>query len=136
MMIMTSALLCLSLNIYHEARSESLAGQYAVAQVTMNRAERDPQKVCEVVTKPKQFSWTSSLVRRKNGKAFLVKRGIPRDEKAWRLAQQIAELTLRGQIQDFTKGATHYHTKKVAPVWNRKLRPVMTIGEHRFYANT
>lgn len=28
---------CLALNIYHEARSESLAGQYAVADVTVNR---------------------------------------------------------------------------------------------------
>ena len=30
---------CLALNIYHEARSESLAGQYAVADVVLNRVE-------------------------------------------------------------------------------------------------
>ena len=30
---------CLAMNIYHEARSESLAGQYAVADVTLNRLQ-------------------------------------------------------------------------------------------------
>ena len=30
---------CLAMNIYHEARSESLAGQYAVADVVLNRVE-------------------------------------------------------------------------------------------------
>ena len=62
---------CLSLNIYHEARSESKLGQEAVGLVTMNRVYdgRYPDTVCDVVYqshvdskgRPKrnrcQFSW-------------------------------------------------------------------------------
>jgi spore germination cell wall hydrolase CwlJ-like protein len=49
-MLMT-ALTCLALNIYHEARSESFDGQYAVAHVVINRVQdhRWPDSICEVV---------------------------------------------------------------------------------------
>ena len=56
------AITCLALNLYHEARGEPEIGQWAVAQVTMNRAEHDPAKVCDTVFKPRQFSWTNPLV--------------------------------------------------------------------------
>ena len=36
-MILETALTCLALNIYHEARSQSLVEQLAVSQVVMNR---------------------------------------------------------------------------------------------------
>ncbi len=58
-MVMTTAMLCTALNIYWESRSEPLHGQHAVAQVTFNRAQRDPSKVCKVVFEPKQFSWAN-----------------------------------------------------------------------------
>ena len=42
---------CLAMNIYHEARSENLAGKYAVADVVLNRVRDDryPNSVCGVV---------------------------------------------------------------------------------------
>jgi spore germination cell wall hydrolase CwlJ-like protein len=42
---------CLAENIYFEARGEPLAGQYAVAEVTLNRTRADhfPHTVCGVV---------------------------------------------------------------------------------------
>ena len=45
------ALMSLALNVYHEAKNQSLIGQIAVAQVVMNRVrdERYPNTVCEVV---------------------------------------------------------------------------------------
>ena len=54
---------CMTANIYHEARGESLKGQYAVAHVVMNRVhhEQFPNSVCEVVFQPKQFSWTHTI---------------------------------------------------------------------------
>lgn len=54
---------CLALNIYHESRSESLQGQIAVAQVTINRVAHDhwPSTICEVVYDPMQFSWVHLL---------------------------------------------------------------------------
>ena len=37
MILETTALLCLSANIYFEARGEDIAGQIAVAEVVLNR---------------------------------------------------------------------------------------------------
>ena len=50
---------CLALNIYHESRSDSFAGQSAVADVVMNRVEDTyyPNTVCEVV---KQTVWVEN----------------------------------------------------------------------------
>ena len=55
-MLISTAALCLALNVFHEARGEFIPGQYAVALVTLNRAEHDPAKVCDVVFKRHQFS--------------------------------------------------------------------------------
>lgn len=125
----------MALNIYHEARSESLTGQHAVAQVTMNRADRDPKKVCEVVFKPKQFSWANELTARKGAdRARLAQKYVPKDDKAWQMAKSIAQLTTAGYIKDFTHGAKFYHTKAVRPIWRKEFTLVATIGNHRFYA--
>ena len=45
-------LACLALNIYHEARGESIEGQIAVSQVVMERVKspKYPNTICEVVT--------------------------------------------------------------------------------------
>lgn len=48
-----AALLCLALNVWHESRGEDLAGQYAVAFVTINRAKESHADICEVVFKDK-----------------------------------------------------------------------------------
>ena len=51
-------LLWLTLNIYHEARSEPEIGKLAVAHMTLNRAMEEQKSIEEVVTAPYQFSWT------------------------------------------------------------------------------
>ena len=115
---------CLAQNIYHEARSEPLNGQIAVAQVTINRVKLANFKktICEVVFAPHQFSWTSN------------KRLRVRDVKAWRdsLAVAKAVLTNSTRFPNFT--ATHYHTKQVNPRWNRNMEILAVIGSHIFYA--
>ena len=54
------ALVCLALNIYHEARDQPFIGQVAVAQVVMNRVHDDryPNTVCEVVKQSPTYSWS------------------------------------------------------------------------------
>ena len=49
--MIAEALMCMALNIYHEARNQSIVGQVAVAEVVMNRVEdsRFPDTICEVV---------------------------------------------------------------------------------------
>ena len=57
--MISAAVMCLAMNIYHEARSEPLAGQLAVGYSTMNRVsdERYPDTVCEVVYQAKYHAW-------------------------------------------------------------------------------
>ena len=115
---------CLAQNIYHEARSEPLNGQVAVAQVTINRvkASNFTKSVCQIVFQPNQFSWT------------LNKRLKIKDTKAWKnsLAVATAVLTNSVKLPNFT--ATHYHTKQVNPRWNRNMEILAVIGSHIFYA--
>ena len=37
--MLTASLVCLALNVYHEAKNQSFLGQVAVAQVVMNRVK-------------------------------------------------------------------------------------------------
>src|SRR5215216_67634 len=63
---------CLARNVYYEARGESLAGQYAVAEVTMNRQASFgyPKTVCEVVYQKDAFSWTGMSLDAPAGEAW------------------------------------------------------------------
>jgi len=58
-----TALVCLALNIYHEARNQPTIGQVAVGQVVMNRVrdERFPDTVCGVVKQGQTYSWQPDL---------------------------------------------------------------------------
>jgi len=61
--MLETALMCLALNIYFEARSEPIQGQIAIAEVTLNRVASPnfPNDVCSVVLQDTsagcQFSW-------------------------------------------------------------------------------
>jgi len=133
-MPLTTAMLCLALNIFHEARGEPLEGQHAVAQVTMNRAERDPSKVCKVVFEPKQFSWANPLTSAfKDERVRLAQKYVPKESKEWDVAKSIAFHTIKGNIRDFTGGALFYHTKTSKPIWRHKFKLVAVIGQHKFY---
>jgi spore germination cell wall hydrolase CwlJ-like protein len=114
--------ICLAKNIYHEARGESFLGQVAVAQTTINRAlhPRFKNTICGVVFSPNQFSWTSSPNKIKNKKAY---------DQALLIANGVILGTI--WLEGFT--ATHYHTNKVNPTWNRSLKKVAVIGAHIFY---
>lgn len=131
-MILESALLCLAINIYHEARGEMIPGQYGVANVTMNRAKSDDD-ICRVVTQKAQFSWTQTLVTKQGGKFTLKPAGYPKDEQAWSLAWRIAQYAMKHRQYDFTQGATHYHTASVSPAWRTSLTHTKRMGAHIFY---
>ena len=114
---------CMALNIYHEARGESIEGQYAIAHVTLNRvaSTKWPDSICDVVYQPYQFSWTHQI----------------RDQKpkgnAWTVAKQAAALVLSGEHKDNTGGADHYHADYVNPYWSEDMDLTTTIGTHLFY---
>ena len=63
MAILETAFMCMALNIYHEAKNQSMLGQIAVGQVVMNRVEdtRFPDNVCDVVTQAVTYKGTDNL---------------------------------------------------------------------------
>lgn len=130
-MLLNTALLCLAANIYFESRGENIAGQYAVAQVTMNRANNDSRKICAVVLAPKQFSWTGKCVSRVTKRAREC--GRPGDQVAYERAAIIARQVLKRRIYDFTDGSRFYHTAAVRPVWRKQMVFTKAIGRHIFY---
>jgi len=130
--LIAEALMCLALNVYHEARSQPLIEQVAVAQVVLNRvySPNFPDTVCGVVYHNKypnqlnkcQFSWFC------DGKS-----DIPRDSDAWLKANQVASLVLSPDFPDLVGGATHYHADYANPSWARTITQVAQIGRHIFY---
>ena len=113
---------CMLNNIYHEARGEGVEGMQAVALVTLNRAKQQDKTVCEVVYQRKQFSWTNTA----KGRNKPITGNID-------TVHAVASQAIAGVLTDFTSGATHYHTKRVKPVWRRALDEVVVINNHIFY---
>lgn len=113
---------CLARNIYYESRGEGYIGKISVAQVTFNRAEK-VGSFCEVVHKPKQFSWT------------LIKRLKAPVGKEWQAARHAARMFSRGVRVSNLEVADHYHTSGVNPIWDNGMTKTATIGNHIFYAS-
>ncbi|HZV18604.1 MAG TPA: cell wall hydrolase [Sphingobium sp.] len=114
---------CLATAVFYEARSESLAGQLAVAHVVIERAKsgRFPSSLCGVVTQPGQFSF--------------VRAGrlpdAPTSGRQWRTAAAIAEIAQEESWANPVEGALYFHAARVSPGWNRPR--VTRIGGHIFY---
>lgn len=127
--MLETALLCLALNVYHEARGEPEVGQLAVAFVTLNRAHKKNTTVCKTVLAKKQFSWTNKCVV----KGQLKKGCYPKDQKAWAQAMKIA--IVAQEVDDHTYGANHYHRDDIAPDWitDKGMKVVGVWGRHVFY---
>lgn len=125
---------CLALNIYHEARGEPVDGQYAVAQVTMNRvaSRHYPDSVCGVVF---QKRWDS--LRNRYVSAFSwteIDPEPPDNSPAWTGAHSIAtEIFTGARIFDQVEGALFYHARHIRPSWSRKKKTITKIGRHIFY---
>lgn len=139
---------CLAENVYYEARNEDIQGQFAVASVTLNRANdaRFPNTICEVV-KQSTFSKIANRVicafswyceNDKKGKEIPVnnKDGSINQQVVdqFQIASLVAIETLAGNINDNTHGATHFHNPNVSqPSWTATLRRTIRLGNHDFY---
>ncbi|MGQ0660094.1 cell wall hydrolase [Sphingosinicella sp.] len=122
---------CLTAAVYYEARSETLDGQRAVAQVVLNRARHPafPNSVCGVVYQGSQrrtgcqFSFTCD---------GSMQRGV-RNAAGWETARQVASAALSGFVHSPVGLATHYHTTAIRPWWAPSLTRAITVGAHIFY---
>ena len=138
-MLIETALMCLALNTYHEAKNQSMIGQVATAQVVMNRVadRRYPNTVCEVVKQGPKYKGSDVPVRHKCQFSWFCdgKSDEPRrDSKEWFKAQDYARIVLSGRIAlDVTEGATHYHATYVRPAWAKTKTRTTRIERHIFY---
>ena len=135
---MISALTCMAIALYFEARSEPLAGQIAVANVVINRVmdDRYPDNACEVITQGRLGSKpTDRILRGKCQFSFYCDGFLdtPKDEAAFRYAIDIASNILGGVWFDPTDGATHYHSIDVSPAWAKTKVRIVRIENHIFY---
>jgi spore germination cell wall hydrolase CwlJ-like protein len=133
--VLERQLACLARNVFYEANGEPMAGQMAVAQVTVNRARSGlfPQDLCAVVsqstivggdTRVCQFSWycDSDL-----NKARVIKPS----ESSYIAAKRVF---LEGhQVANIDQDVMWFHedSVKVNPRWPHKV--ATKIGNHVFY---
>lgn len=127
-------LACLAENVYYEARGEPLAGQYAVAEVTMNRVASPlfPDTVCDVVHAKRfdpirkryvgAFSWTElDAPTRPSG-------------EEWLRAQMVANAVYDNPDESpLVDGALFYHATRISPTWASAKTRIARIGRHLFY---
>jgi hypothetical protein len=121
---------CLAEALYFEARGESVKGQFAVAEVIMNRVDspRFPDSVCGVVKQGTGRKFACQFTYTCDGHKEVIA-----NPAAFATVGKIAKLMVDGGPRPLTKGATHYHTSAVKPKWSRKFPRTASIGVHHFY---
>ena len=114
---------CLATTVYYEARSESLAGQLAVANVVLERSKsgRFPRDLCGVVKQAGQFSFV------KGGRLPTA----PNNAGQWNTAKAIAHIAMEGSWANPVQGALFFHSSRVSPGWRHER--LTRIGGHVFY---
>jgi len=121
---------CLSEALYFEARGESIKGQFAVAEVILNRVESGsfPNTVCGVINQGTGRKYQCQFTYTCDGHDEVI-----HNKKVFTRLGKIARLMLDGSERPLTQGATHYHTKAVNPRWAKTFPRTATIGVHHFY---
>ncbi|HVV94855.1 MAG TPA: cell wall hydrolase [Hyphomicrobiales bacterium] len=124
---------CMASAIYFEARGEPLRGQYAVAQVVMNRVRSGayPRDVCDVIYQNADWRDHCQFSFACDGR-----REVVRDRAAWTLAEKVAKDVIeRGIYLPDVGTATNYHADYVRPRWAGAMVKEETLGRHIFYTD-
>ena len=124
---------CLSQALYFEARGETVKGQFAVAEVIMNRVKsaRFPDSLCGVIRQGTGKRYQCQFTYTCDGHAEVI-----REPQAFERVSKVARAVMDGVTGNLTDGATHYHTKAVRPRWSRVYHQTAQIGDHIFYRQT
>lgn len=122
---------CLANGIYFEARSESVRGQAAVAQVILNRVRNPayPNSICGVVYQNDSWFNRCQFSFACDGRRKRIDSPV-----AYKTAQDIAMAVTAGKIFIPEVGSsTHYYAQYVHPGWARTMQKMTKIGLHIFY---
>jgi spore germination cell wall hydrolase CwlJ-like protein len=124
---------CLAENVYHEGRGESLAGQEAIAEVTLNRvaSAQFPDTVCDVVHEQR---WDVRRKRYVGAFSWTELDHLPRPAgKPWESALAVATAVYDKEAEARAEGALFYHATSIEPTWAKTKVRVARIGNHIFY---
>lgn len=123
---------CLAEALYFEARGETVKGQFAVAEVIMNRVKsaRYPTTPCGVVKQGTGRLYQCQFTYTCDGHKDVIA-----EPQAFRQVAKVARAVIDGLSGGLTGGATHYHTLAVRPSWARAYTQTARIGVHVFYKN-
>ncbi len=121
---------CLAEALYFEARGESVKGQFAVAEVILNRVDspRFPDSICAVINQGTGRKYQCQFTYTCDGHKEIIN-----EPRAFQRVGKVAKLMVSGAPRQLTDGATYYHTRAVSPRWSRKFDRTTSIGEHHFY---
>jgi len=122
---------CLANAIYFEARSESLRGQAAVAQVVLNRVRNPayPGSICGVVYQNQNWHNACQFSFACDGRKDRIE-----SPEHYKIAKQVAMAVTAGKIFIPEVGSsTHYYANYVHPGWARAMKKMTKIGLHIFY---
>ncbi|MEE4187885.1 MAG: cell wall hydrolase [Roseobacter sp.] len=124
---------CLAEALYFEARGETVKGQFAVAEVILNRvnSERFPDSTCGVIKQGTGKKYQCQFTYTCDGQKEVIK-----EPRAYERVSKVARIALDGGAPEITRGATHYHTTAVKPRWSRVYTKTALIGTHIFYRHT
>ena len=144
---------CLAKNIYFEAKSQSFAGQVAVALVVLNRVmnKHYPSTICAVIYEgPASESWKTRHIPdlADNERVYYPRRDRcqfswycdgksdePKDDDAWFLSHALAFKVYYGWFEklEWVLDAVYYHADYVQPDWATHKKHILKIKNHIFY---
>ena len=124
---------CLAEALYFEARGETVKGQFAVAEVIMNRVKsaRFPGTLCGVINQGTGRKYQCQFTYTCDGHKEVIN-----EPRAFARVSKVARAIIDGSAPKLTNGATHYHTTAVNPNWARVYTKTARIGQNLFYRHT
>lgn len=125
--------LCMREVLWFESRSDNENGKRAVASVVLNRVEskRYPDSICGVVQQRYQFSYRNSL----KDKTRIID-PVPKlvEKQKYKMVSDIAWEVATGTFKPVVpKSVLWYHTRKVNPDWNRRMKHVPVSGSKHVF---
>ena len=118
--------------IFSEAAKESTMGKIAVAWVVRNRvtSKKFPNTYRKVILQRWQFTGVNSPLWRKT---YYPERMTIQEKKVFEECIDIAKKVIQGIISDPAFGSDHYYNPRlVSPFWAKKMKQIVTIGNHLF----
>lgn len=125
-----------AMTLWGEARGEGEQGMQAVACVIGNRVRRRWRRKTGYVAVCRD-RWQFSCWNENDPNLRRLEAVRRNPDAAYRLAAAIAGRLVRGELDDFTFGATHYYAVSLPrpPKWAVNKQPCYRQGKHLFFNN-